>query len=137
MTAMLSGSRSAHLLRHQLADDQCGVGDERDDDADADDVGDAGGQAELDQPLRQPLPERRAGERTREHADQRDADLHRREEFAGIGRQRQRAVGAAHALGGEQREAGRTGRDHGQLGHGEQAVDDDQDDDDDEFDREH
>ena len=33
------GVAQRHLLRHQLADDQGGVGDERDDDADADDVG--------------------------------------------------------------------------------------------------
>jgi hypothetical protein len=36
-------------------------------------------------------PERGAGERAREHADQRDADLHGGEEFSGIGGERQRA----------------------------------------------
>ncbi|MHC2563818.1 hypothetical protein ACVIVD_005812 [Bradyrhizobium liaoningense] len=131
------GIAQRHLFRHQLADDEGGVGDERDHEPDPDDVGNALGEAELEQPLRQPLSERCARECAGEHTDQRDADLHRRQELAGIGGQRQRPLGAAHALGRQQRQPRRTRRDHGQFGHGEQAVDDDQDDDDDEFEREH
>ena len=53
----------------------------------------------IGEPLRQPgfrqpdsqaLPERRAGEGTREHADQGDADLHGGQESAGVGGQSQR-----------------------------------------------
>ena len=39
--------------------------------------------------MRQALAERGAGKRAREHANQRDADLHRGKEFSGIGGERQ------------------------------------------------
>ncbi len=82
------------LLRHQFADDERRVSDERDDGADADRIRDALRQSELDQQVRQPLAERGAGKCAGQHADQRNADLDRGEKFAGIGCQRQRAARA-------------------------------------------
>ena len=49
------------LLRHELADNERGIGDEGDDDADADGVGDVLVDAGRDQILRQSLAERGAG----------------------------------------------------------------------------
>ena len=83
--------------------------------------------------MRQPLAQRGAGKRARQHADQGDADLHRGKEFAGIGCQRQRAPRAADAFLDQRREPRRPGRDDRQFRHRQQAVDDDQDRDDRKF----
>ena len=99
-----------------------------DDDADAEGAGHPVGNAVVDQQVAQPLAERRAREGAGKHADQRDADLHGRQEAAGIGAELERAAGAAHVPVDHRLEPGRPGRDDRQLRHREQAVDDDEDD---------
>ena len=131
------GIAQRDLLRHQFADDQGCIGDDPDHDADADRFRKALRQSEFDQPGGQPLPQRRAGEGAGQHADQRDADLHGGEEFAGIGGQRQRAARAGDAFFDQRRQPRRPGRHDGQFRHREQAIDDDQDRDDPEFQIQH
>ena len=75
-----------------------------DHDADADRVSQALRQSDFDQQVGQALPQRGAGERAGQHADQRDPDLDRRQEFAGIRRQRQRAAGTRDVLFDQRRE---------------------------------
>ncbi len=65
-----------------------------DHDADPERVGDASDKPDAIRPLAQPLAKRGAGKCAGQHADQRDADLHRGEEAARIGAERQRAPGA-------------------------------------------
>ena len=68
------------------------------------------------------LGEPGAAEGAGDDADQGDADLHRREHAAGVARERQRQAGAAAALARQRLQPGRSRRDHGDLGHGEEAV---------------
>ena len=68
---------------------------ERDDDADAERIGEARRQPRPCENRRQPRAERGAGKRAGQHADQRDADLHRGQEFAGIFGQVEGRTGAA------------------------------------------
>ena len=122
------GIAQRDLLGNELADDQRDIGDDRHDDADAEGAGHPVGNAIVDEQVAQALAERGAGEGAGEHADQRDADLHGRQEAAGIGAELERAAGAAHVPVDHRFQPGRAGRDDRQFGHGEQAVDDDEDD---------
>ena len=76
------GIAQRDLLGHEFADDQRAVGDRRHDDADAERIGKAGRHSHRHEGLAQPLAERCAGECARQHADQRDADLHGGQETA-------------------------------------------------------
>ena len=69
-----------------------------------------------------------------QHADQRDAELHRGQELVGIVRQRERRPGALVALLGALLQADLAGRHDGDLRHGEDAVGQDEEEDDEEFD---
>ena len=92
------GIAQRDLLGHELADDQGSIGDDADDEAHADGVGECRREACLEQPMRQALSKCGTGEGARQHADQSDADLHRGKEFAGIGGQRQRGPRADDAF---------------------------------------
>jgi hypothetical protein len=118
------------LLGDKLADYQRAVGDHRHHDADAQRVGGVGGHAERQQLPGQAFAERGAGKSPGKHADQSDADLHGGQETAGIGAKRQSTAGPLHVPVDHRLEAGRTRRNHGQFGHGQQAVDADEDEDD-------
>ena len=121
------GVAQRHLFRDEFADDQRGVGDQRDHDADTGCVRDAFAQARLDQPRRKALAERRAGKRAGQDADQGDADLDGGEEAAGVRGQRKRALRSMDAFLSQGRQPRGAGGHDGQFRHGEQAVDDDQD----------
>ena len=76
----------------------------------------------VEQDLGEPVAERRTGEGAGQNADKRDADLDRGEEAAGIlgqpeGRGSARASVVGHGL-----QAGFAGRDDGEFGQGEEAV---------------
>ena len=83
------------------------------------------------------VAERGAGESARQHADKGDADLHRRQELAGIGAKRQSAAGALDVAIDHRLEASRPGRDDGELGHRQKAVHADEDDHDGDFNVKH
>ena len=108
-TATGFGIAQGDLLRHQFADDERCVGDQGHDGTDPDSIGYALRPAGIDQQAAQPPAERGAGNRARQHADQRDADLDRGEKFSGIGCQRQRAARALDVLSTSA--ASRAGRD--------------------------
>ena len=131
------GIAQRDLLGHQLADDQRNVCDERHHDADADRVRQSRRHAVIDQQSRKAFAERGAGEGARENADQGDADLHRRQEAPRVGAERQRAAGALHLAVDHRLEPGGAGRNDGQLGHCQQAVDEHEDDDRGDLDIEH
>ena len=125
------GRAQRELLGHQLARDQREIGGERDDGGKTRRLGRFGFEA---QPGRKPvgdgLTEACARIGAGQHADQRDADLHRRQEAAGVGGELARDLRAAAAalLGRLQSRVAR--RDDGQFGHGENAVEEDEDRDD-------
>jgi hypothetical protein len=120
------GVAQRDLLGHELADDQREVGDHRDHDGHADRLGGAGPQAERPEVAREVPGQGGAAEGAGEHADQRDADLHAGEEAALVLEQAQGGAGPGVpgvGHGGEPRPAGGDDR---ELGHGEEAVEDDQ-----------
>src|SRR5690606_7894274 len=75
-----------------------------------------------DEPVRQPTADRRSGQRTVENADQRDPNLYRRKETAGILLQLKRLFGAAYLLAGQYAQTAGPRRNHRQFRHGEQPV---------------
>jgi len=109
------GIAQSDLLRHQFADNQRGIGNERHHRADAERIGGALRQPHTHKPYRQPRAERRARERAGQHADQRDADLHGGEKFSGVRRQREGAARATHALFNKSGQPRGTGRDNGEF----------------------
>ena len=98
---------------------------------------DAVGVARQRRHLRDRLGERfgqsRAAVGAGQHADQRDAELHRGQELVGIVRQRERRLRALVALFGALLQAHLAGGDDGDLRHGENAVGEDEQEDDEEF----
>ena len=109
-------------LRHQLAHDQRQVGDDHDHDDEGHRLAirrDEGDAIENDAEL---FGQRRAAIGAGEDADQRDADLHRREKPARIGEQIEGDPGAGAALGRERLEPRLPRGDDRQLRHGEHAV---------------
>ena len=70
----------------------------------------------------EPHAQRRAAECARQNADQRDADLHGRQEAAGIVGQRQGLRGAAFACLRHLLQPNAAGRHHRHLGHGKKAI---------------
>ena len=133
MTAAIgSGERSANCLgtSSPMTSEAKVVSD--DDHAEADRLGGVG----LEPSKRQPLGDRPAEAGARigagEDADQRDADLHGRQEAAGIGGQLERASGAAAAALGHRLQPRLARRDDRQLAHRQHAVERDQREDEDE-----
>ena len=116
------GRAQGEVLGDELADDEREVGDGGDHQR----VGDLGAERREAGDARERVIERLgqpgAAEGARDDADQGDADLHRREHAAGIARERQRQARAAAALARQPLQPGRPRRDHGDLGHGEEAV---------------
>ena len=125
------------LLGHQLADDQRAVGDERHHDADAERIGDAARHAQFGERVGEAQADGGARKGARQHADQRDADLHGGQELAGVGGQEQGALGAGDATLGHHAQARRPGGHHGQFRHRQQTIENDQGDDKAEFDDQH
>ena len=78
------GIAQGDLLGHQFTDDQREIGDDGNDNADAERIGDAFANARRGQEDRQPVAKRGAGEGAGKDADQGNADLHRRQEFARV-----------------------------------------------------
>jgi hypothetical protein len=126
-----------NLLGHELADHQGEVGDDGHHEADADCFGDARAQPQLDEPFRQTLADGGPGERAREHPDQGNAHLHRRQEPTRIGRERKRAARADHVAVDQRLQPAAPGRDDGELRKRQQAVDEHQGDHDRQFDEQH
>ena len=92
------GIAQRDLLRHQFADDQRSIGDDGDNDADADRVRETLRQPAFHQPCGETQPQCGAGQGAGQHADQGNPDLHGGEKFAGIGRQSERAARTGNAL---------------------------------------
>ncbi len=121
------------LLRHELPHHDRQVGDDADDDPEPDRIGDGLTHAVLLQDLAQPCAERRAREGSSQDADQRDADLGRREEPARLLGEREGGgrPGAAVLDHGSQPRA--PGGHDGEFGEGEHPVEGDEADRDDQF----
>ena len=120
------GRAQRDLFGHQLPDHQRGIGRDADDDGEADRFGRLGAQPEEMEPRRDRSAEACAGIGARENADQRDADLRRRQDLARVRRQRQRGARAALAAA-RHRLQPRFARGHDrQFRHGEHAVQNDQ-----------
>ena len=111
------------LLGHQFADDQRQIGDRHHHRPDTDRLREGGRHAGLDQACGEARTQRRAGEGARKDADQRDADLHAGQEAAGILGQPDGRRGPLAALVGQQLQPRGAGRDDGQFGHRQKAVD--------------
>ena len=118
------------LLGHELADDQRGIGGDGDDRREADFRGILLGHAQHGEPFARGSAQAGARIGTRNDPDQRDADLHGRQELARIGCQGDGRGGALAPFGGGLLEARCLGRHDGKLAHGEDAVEHDQPDDD-------
>ena len=116
------GVSQGDLLRHQFADDQRGIGDDRHDDADTDGVGETRADTGIGQEIGEALAQRSARKSTRQNTHQRDADLDGRQEFAWIGAELQRARRTADMAVDHRLEPRRTGRDDGEFGHCQKAV---------------
>ena len=118
------GRAQRELFRHKLARDQRGIGGERDDRGEARCLGGFGIETK---PGRKPVSDRISAS---QHADQRDADLHSRQEAPGVGGEQARNLGATAPalLGRLQPRVAR--RNNGEFGHGENAVEQDEDQDD-------
>ena len=116
------GRAKRELLGHQLADDQRQEGDEDDDDAEADRLRGLGLETENTQALGHRAAEAGARISAGQNADQRDPDLHGRQEAARIGRQCERALRAAAAGLGAGAQPRLARRDDRQLAHREHAV---------------
>jgi hypothetical protein len=86
------GIAQGDLLGHQFADDQRRIGDQGDDHNHAGRVGNEARYSDVGQKRGQSQTERCAGHGAGHNPDQSDADLDRRQQPAGIGRQRQRAA---------------------------------------------
>jgi hypothetical protein len=125
------------LLRHQFADHQGEVRDDRHDEADAERLGDPHAQTQINEPFGETLPERGSGKGAGEDADQGDADLDAREKAARIGCQRQRAPRADDLAVDQRLQSAAPGRDNGEFREREKSVDQDQRDDDRQFDENH
>ena len=128
------GIPQRQLLGHELAEDQREIGNRKDHDADPDGAGGRIRDAALQQEFTQPVAEGGARKGARQHADQADADLCRRQEFARVLGQLQRHCRALVAIGGHDFQPRRAGRNNGEFRHGKQPVQEDQNDDDDDFD---
>ncbi len=74
----------------------------------------------------QPLAESRLAKRAEQHRDDRDADLHRRQQTRRVGLQFERRYGAGIALGRERLQPRRPRRHQRDLGHREKPVQQDQ-----------
>ena len=132
-TAIGFGRGERDALGHEFADDHRQRGDADHDEHDGD-LGAVGSNArDAVEHRAEPHAERGAAEGARQDADQRDADLHRGQEAAGIVGQRQRLRGAAVALLGHVLQPDAAGRHHRHFGQREEAVQQDQTDDDREF----
>ena len=127
------GIAQRDLLGHQLAEDQREVGDGDDDDADAQRIRCRLREAVRAEPFRQARAERGTRKRAREHADERDADLHGGEKAAGVFRKAHGCRRASVALIAENLEPSRPRGDDGEFRHGKQTVDDGQHHDDQDF----
>ena len=121
----------ADALRHQLAEDQRQHGDAGDDDAERDAVGVRRERGHLRDRLGERLGQPRAAVGAGQHADQRDAELHRGEELVGIVRERERRLRALVALFRALLQAHLARGHDGDLRHGEHAVGEDEQEDDD------
>ncbi len=125
------GRAQRELLRHQLARDQREIGGKRNDRRKARRLGVFGIEAK---PCREPVGYRLAEAGTRigagQHADQRDSNLHRRQEAAGIGSELARDLRAAAAALLGRLKARVARRNDREFGHGENAVEEDEDRDD-------
>jgi hypothetical protein len=123
----------ADVFRYELAKDQREHGDARHDDAERDPIGivdELGNPAKV---LGQRCRKTRAAIRTREDADQRDAELHRGKKLCGRIRKRERGLGAVVTFFRTLLEANLACGDDGDLRHGEDAVSDDQQENDDDL----
>ncbi len=109
-------------LRHQLADDQRDVGGGDHDDGEGQRAGDGGQCRYPAQHAGERLGQGGAGVGAGEDADQRDADLHRGEKSGRILAEPERPAGAAVAGPGHGLEPSPPGGDDGELGHGEEPV---------------
>ncbi len=117
------GRGEGHALGHEFADDD---GGERDGHADEDE-GDGAGVGADERPAGEIrgdiVGERDAADGAGEGGDERDAHLHGGEETRRLLGDREGAGGERIAILGEFAEPGLAGGNHGELGHGEEAVD--------------
>ena len=113
-------------LRHQLADDEREVRDREDDEEDGDAVRGRRDRPDACEDGRERVRELCAAIRAGEDADERDADLHRREEAVRAGRELDRGARAQVAVVGALLQPRLARRDDGELGHREHAVEHDQ-----------
>jgi hypothetical protein len=122
-------------LGHQLAQHDGEKGDHGDDERERHSPGVGSDDRDSGEQRGQLLRDGRPAERAGEGAHQGDADLDGGEELGGLGGERQRGLGPEVARFGTQCEPGPPGGDHGQLGHGEDAVERQQGDDDEQLDQ--
>jgi hypothetical protein len=114
------------LLRHELADDEREVGDGRDYRGHRDRLCGSGSKPERLEIAGEVLSQGGASKGASEHANERDPDLHAREEASLVLKQTQSGSSAGTACLGHNNEARPARGDDGELGHGEEAVEDNQ-----------
>jgi hypothetical protein len=114
-------------LRHQLAEHDREVGDADDDDHERDRLGDRKGEPEALERLPERVRDRRAAERRGGGADDGDADLDGGEKALGLDAERLHRPRPARAGFDELQEAGLSQREDGDLGPGEDAVQENED----------